>query len=596
MGDGGRDAELLGEARVRAARPADARAWANLRILARTGPELPAHDAEADLVVLHPEHGLLVIETKDGPPSRDAQGTWWAGSRRLARSPFEQAEAAKHDLVRAIEALPDWPVGQRLRAGHAVAFPKADLATLPRGHALLGPDVDRAIVLDAEALDEHDPAKTRRALEAAWAFWTGDGRRGERLTPALFARVEEYLGPTVSLHRLVRRDVADARDRLVNASRMQRLVLDQNRSRRRVEVVGPAGSGKSLVAVEKARRLAREGFRTLYLCFNQPLATAVLRDIANDAEPAARRPVVLTFHGLCETLGARARTLQDRPPVTSTAMGPWFDALPATLDRAIEALPDERFHAIVVDEGQDFELGWLESVEFLFRTPADGVLWVFHDPGQALYREDVVDRLADMTRLDLFEDYRSPAPVAELAARFYHGPTEPYAMSNSGVAPEIEVVEPGQPTVEAVRRHLHRLVVEEGVRPWDIVVLSGSSAAKSDVWRHRSFGNETLWNGAIDDEGASLGLPADQVPDEPPDSGIVRFETVRRFKGLERPVVILCELPEQHDRLDQLLYTALTRATAHLVVLAPPALAARLARVIVPTVTHAAVTPGLPWD
>ena len=74
----------------------------------------------------------------------------------------------------------------------------------------------------------------------------------------------------------------------------------------------------------------------------------------------------------------------------------------------------------------------------------------------------------------------------------------------------------------------------------------------------------------------SLGLPAEEVPDEPPDAGIVLFETIRRFKGLERPVVVLCELPETGERLDQLLYTALTRATAHLVVIAPPALAARL--------------------
>ena len=53
--------------------------------------------------------------------------------------------------------------------------------------------------------------------------------------------------------------------------------------------------------------------------------------------------------------------------------------------------------------------------------------------------------------------------------------------------------------------------------------------------------NEVLWNGAIDDAGVSLRLPADQVPAEPPD--VIRFETIRRFKGLEREVVILCELP-----------------------------------------------------
>ena len=74
--------------------------------------------------------------------------------------------------------------------------------------------------------------------------------------------------------------------------------------------------------------------------------------------------------------------------------------------------------------------------------------------------------------------------------------------------------------------------------------------------------------------GRSLGLPSEEVPDEPTDDGVVLFETVRRFKGLERPVVILCELPDDDERLDQLLYTALTRATTHLVVIAPPEIGA----------------------
>ena len=74
------------------------------------------------------------------------------------------------------------------------------------------------------------------------------------------------------------------------------------------------------------------------------------------------------------------------------------------------------------------------------------------------------------------------------------------------------------------------------------------------------------------------GLPADEVPDEPKDDAVVLFETVSRFKGLERPVVVLCELPETADRLDQLLYTAFTRATTQLIVIAPPALAERLRR------------------
>ena len=51
------------------------------------------------------------------------------------------------------------------------------------------------------------------------------------------------------------------------------------------------------------------------------------------------------------------------------------------------------YHAIVIDEGQDFEKAWLESLFYLLVDDKEDVLYVFHDPDQALYREDVVGTL-----------------------------------------------------------------------------------------------------------------------------------------------------------------------------------------------------------
>jgi hypothetical protein len=568
----GERAERKVEDRIRAALPAGATLHVNVRYIAKPDSARPGHDGEADLVLVHREFGLLVIETKSGTPSRSGD-TWFLGTKKLDRSPFRQAEQNKHDLVRALADI--LAIDQRdLRAGHAVAFPDADLASLPRGHALLGPDVTREIVLDAAALET--PEATRKALDQAWSWWTGDGSRGRPLTGHEADTVNEFLAPTATLTRLIKRDVDDGNARLVQASTLQKLVLNQHRATRRLEIVGPAGSGKSLVAVEKARRLARDGWRTLFVCFNQPLATAVRRELADTGETdQTRRPTVTTFHGLCETLGTRAGTLPTKPAGPSLPQDWWDQALPRALDAAIDALPHERFHALVIDEGQDFEPAWLTSLDFLLRDPQEDILWVFHDPGQALYRDD---RVADLglEAIYLAEDYRCPAPVTDLAARFYSGPERPQSVIGEGRAPVIVEAEPGKPTVEAVRRQLHGLIHDQGVRPWDIAVLSGTTATKSEVWRKRGFGNVILWNGAIDDDGRSLGLPADEVPDLPPDDGIVQFETVRRFKGLEKPVVILCELPDESPRLDALLYTGLTRATAHLVVIATPNLSRRL--------------------
>ncbi|MEI7744850.1 MAG: AAA family ATPase, partial [Chloroflexota bacterium] len=423
----GEDEERRVEAAIRAVLPAEARLYANLRHLDRERPDKPAYDGESDLVITHPEHGLLVIETKAGEPRLEKDGRWYLGDRRLGRSPFAQAEGNRWALLRIICESLGIMEDRRPRSGHAVAFPGADLRTLPRGHGLLAPDAPSAIILDAEAFES--PERTRQALERAWAWWTGDGTRGHPLSADQVAAIDDLLAPEVVLHRLIGRDVDDARERLVQATLFQKTIVNQHRATRRLEVVGPAGSGKSLVAVEKARRLAREGYRTLYCCFNQALATSVLRDIEADEPDPSRRPMVATFHGLCESLASAAGTL---PPKPAGELPPdWFNTvLPTALDRAIDTLEDP-FHAVVIDEGQDFDIAWLTSLGFLLRDPDDGVLWVFHDPGQALFRDDCVAELG-LGRIELFEDFRSPAPVAALAARFYHGPAEPYAMTETG--------------------------------------------------------------------------------------------------------------------------------------------------------------------
>jgi ATP-dependent exoDNAse (exonuclease V) beta subunit len=52
---------------------------------------------------------------------------------------------------------------------------------------------------------------------------------------------------------------------------------------------------------------------------------------------------------------------------------------------------------------------------------------------------------------------------------------------------------------------------------------------------------------------------------------VILCETIRRFKGLERPVVVLVELKADDSRLSRLLYVGASRATQHLVVIASAA-------------------------
>jgi hypothetical protein len=526
----------------------------------------PPRDGEADLVIVHAEHGILVLEVKSGIPSRDHAGRWWIGGRELDRDPFTQAKDSKHQLVRKLADMADWPPRTEPRAGHAIALPDVDLASLPRGHVLLGADAPRELVLDAEALET--PESIRRWVERAYAYWLGDGTRGSPLGALGVRLVDELLAPTWALHRLVRGHIEDDRAQLLAASREQALIVSRTRTLRRLEVVGPAGSGKSMLAAEKARRLAREGYRTLLVCFNQRLATSLIRELEEVPAPAGLD--VTTFHRLCERLGSEAGVLPARPDPIPGAW--WDETLPGALETAIDALPGGRYHAVVVDEGQDFEARWFELLQRLLADP-DDVFWVFHDPGQALIRDDVVAGLG-LERHELFENRRNPESIATLAGRFYRGGEEVAAIREAGRRHTVVSAEPGDETLEVLRKTLHRLVEDERVPPWRIAVLSGVTATASEAWRRRRFGNAVLCNEALHDDGSSRELAPEDVPDEPDE---VLFETIRRFKGMEREVVILVELPTEGDRLDELLYVGLTRATTELVVIAPPELARRLA-------------------
>jgi hypothetical protein len=562
----GKAAERLVAERVRSALPSETfRLYPNAEWLGSMREGGPPRDGEADLIIVHAEHGILVLEVKSGVPSRDHAGHWWIGGHALDRDPFTQAKDSKHQLVRKLADMADWPPRTEPRAGHAIALPDVDLASLPRGHVLLGADAPRELVLDAEALET--PESIRRWVDGAYGYWLGDGSRGAPLGALGVRLVDQLLAPTWTLHRLVRGHIEDDRADLLVASREQALIVSRTRTLRRLEVVGPAGSGKSMLAAERARRLAREGYRTLLVCFNQRLATSLIHELQDVQAPAGLD--VTTFHRLCERLGAEAGVLPARPdPIPQ---GWWDETLPGALEAAIDGMPAGRYHAVVVDEGQDFEARWFELLQRLLVDPGD-VFWVFHDSGQALIRADVVAGLG-LERHELFENHRNPESIAALAGRFYHGGEEISALRETGRRHTLLTAEPGDETLEALRRTLHRLVEDERVPPWKIAVLSGATATASGVWRHRRFGNAVLCNSALRDDGSSKGLAPEDVPDEPDE---ILFETIRRFKGMEREVVVLVELPTEGERLDELLYVGLTRATTELVVIAPPELARRL--------------------
>ena len=527
-------------------------------------------EGEADVIVAHPERGFLVIEVKSGPITRDAQGRWWAGGRPLDRAPFEQAADSRHSLVAKLRELPDWPAGLKPMSGHAVAFPNAEVASLGTKVFFLGPDADPDLIIDRAMLEPDGlrNARLRKWVDTAYELWSGGkaqspGKQGIDMLAAMITSPLE-------LRSLLRSEIKDGAREVARLTDEQLHVLNTLRGVRRAAVVGGAGTGKTMLAIAKAQQLAGEGFETLLVCFNSPLAR-VLADETREVAQRTGRLTVSTFHQLAEDLGREAGTLPAKPdPVTDE----WFaETMPTALDEAIGKL-GPRYHAIVVDEGQDFDAGWLASLDGLLIGGREDVMYVFHDPAQSIFRPDQIGELG-LTEYPLDFNCRNPAPVHALLEPLALGGLASQARRTDGREPELIKGDVDSETIEALRKVLHRLVDVEGVVPGSIAVLSGVGLEKSAVWKQRVYGNQVLWNGAIGDDGRLLGLAAGEVPEQPAD--VVLCDSVRRFKGLERPVIVLLEVPrDDPDRLDRLLYIGASRATQHLVVIAPTAVLRRL--------------------
>jgi len=147
----------------------------------------------------------------------------------------------------------------------------------------------------------------------------------------------------------------DEEEALVTLTHDQALLLQRYGRDKRMIVTGPAGSGKTMLAVERAKRVAAKGDDVLFVCFNRRL-----RDHLRRAEKGSGIDFY-TFHGICTRLAGIAGV-----PLSTDGggePGPRYfgEELPLALVAAIEEL-GPRYDALFVDEAQDLSNDWLDAL------------------------------------------------------------------------------------------------------------------------------------------------------------------------------------------------------------------------------------------
>ena len=319
----------------------------------------------------------------------------------------------------------------------------------------------------------------------------------------------------------------------------------------RALIEGPAGTGKTVLAFEEARKASAMGARTAFFCFNRLLADFLEHEAEQFKLPHVD---VSTFHAmLCDVV---------KEPIPAEATREyWSRELP---DRALSLLlnASPRYDFIIIDEAQDLaKLAYLDVMDALLVGELSNGEWrMFGDfERQAIFGADsddpvaaILDRSSDIARYKLRRNCRNTPRVAEYIVHL--GGLNPgytkVMRPDGGQAntPKTSFYSSRDDQERLLREALDQIKGSGEFLPEDIVILSpvvdscALSLSKS--------------------EGHSL------VPLSEQREGASSFGTISAFKGLEAPAVILTDIEEIATPLAQrLFYVGVSRATDYLHVL-----------------------------
>lgn len=515
-------------------------------------------EGELDMVVLVPGLGVLCIEVKGCDVSRKG-GLWIYPYETSLEGPFKQASRSMHSLRSYLvsrdstlskllffsaaiftridfdEQSPEWHpwqyINKRLFVRRPISLNIRNI--LQRAHEHVAGCVGQN--------SWYDPIKSRPEEVQI--------RRMVSLLRDNFEYAVSERGNLESLEQLICRFTEEQFDGLD--------LLEDNS---RVVFKGPAGTGKTFLAIEAAKRAVANGKKVLFLCFNNLLGEwlkAQVNKISNNPDAI----LCSTFHGLL------LQILSEKP-LKGAASEYWEMDLPV---RAADRLLGDDFQwptfdMLVIDEAQDLMKDeYLDVLDLLLKGGLAGGRWaLFGDfERQAIYTSDgSVGALKAIANLS----ERSPSH-AKSSLRINCRNAEPIAETlviTSGLAPGYKKVLHDVEGSDVDPLFYSSAFDQEGKLAFAISTLKKIFKSGEIVVLSMRNDEESCARGvSIESIGASL-APIRQVMD----GDTIPYSSIHAFKGLEAPAVIITDIDNLSDEKSRaLLYVGMSRARIRLFLL-----------------------------
>lgn len=452
------------------------------------------HESETDFIIFNRFKGIICLEAKAGQV-RYENGCWLYGSGIPMHNggPFNQASANKYKLMRYISDSNMSFVLEKCKFFHAVWFPSISNDKL-KGMTLPS-EGDKTLVLTKEALTAPEkfinkiyslnlPNRVETKLTEI---------EGKRLVRDIFCPSFNVF-PSVSFEADLKKIVFH---RLL---REQSGILDFLDEQLTAAVNGAAGTGKTMIAVEKARRHAAEGECVLFLCFNTRLKDYLEKNYASD---------LVSYYTIAGFACKMCNTIK-----------PDYEKLKSKLeDYYISgSFP---FKHVIIDEGQDFGIEAIQETDIIqlirdiiIDIDQGGTFYVFYDRLQLVQAREMPKFIGDMDcRLTLYRNCRNTENIAVTSLRsITERKPKVFEGAVKGAPAKLHFCESAQNEIKKIDSIIDELTAD-GYS--DIVLLTCKTertSVLSDVVKNGMYRNKYL------------------------------FTTCRKFKGLEADVIILLDV------------------------------------------------------